>query len=113
MITVEGTETLTFSWELPLEAEWTDIHYFVIECTPHFQHAIKESILDSLTVSLEEFLPGTTYTCSVAAIADGIGDKATESAKTKEGMSKFMNVLLLHQQKTHKILDFSNYKLET
>ena len=85
-ITAEGTETLKFSWELPLEAEWRDIYYFVIECTPHFQHAITESVLDSLTVTLEEFLPGTTYKCSVAATAEKIGDKATASAKTKEGM---------------------------
>ena len=45
-----------------------------------------EIVLDSLAVTLEEFLPGTTYTCSVAAIADGIGDKAAENAKTEEGM---------------------------
>ena len=103
-VTPKGTETLKFSWELPLEAEWSDIHYFDIECTPHFQHAIKESVLDSLTVTLEEFLPGTTYTCSVAAIADGRGDKATESAKTDEGMRAIIATYTI----VHKISNFSN-----
>ena len=87
MITVEGSETLTFSWDLPLETELGDIQYYVIECEPRFQHAITEIVTDT-TATLEEFLPGTTYTCTVAAKADDLGAPAMQTATTEEGKSR-------------------------
>lgn len=85
-ITVGGSETLIFSWGLPLEIEESEIDYYVIECMPHFQHAISKIVLDSQTVTLEEFLPGTTYTCTVAAKGDELGAPARQTATTEEGM---------------------------
>ena len=87
MITVEGSETLTFSWDLPLETELGDVQYFVIECEPHFQHAITEIVTDMMA-TLEEFLPGTMYTCTVAAKADDLGAPAMQTATTEEGKSR-------------------------
>ena len=84
-ITVEGSETLTFSWDLPLEIKLADIDYFVIRCEPTFQHAITEIVLDGFSVTLEEFLPGTTYTCTVQAKSDELGAPAVQTATTDEG----------------------------
>ena len=85
MIDVVGTETLAFNWELPLETTQEDILYYTIECVPHFQHAIIEIVI-GMTAVLEEFLPGTTYTCTVTATTDdGLGAPATQTATTEEG----------------------------
>ena len=85
VITVGGTETLIFSWDLPLEITLDEIDYFVIECNPRFQHDIMEIVIEAFTVTLQEFLPGTTYTCTVAAKSDGLGAPATQTATTDEG----------------------------
>ena len=90
VITVEGEETLTFSWELPLEMEQEDIDYFIIDCEPQFQHDITVRVLEGLTVTLEEFLPGTTYTCTVAANADDLGTPAMQTQTTHVGMQKVL-----------------------
>ena len=85
VITVGGTETLIFSWDLPLEITLDEIDYFVIECNPRFQHDIMEIVINDFTVTLQEFLPGTAYTCTVAAKSDGLGAPATQTATTDEG----------------------------
>ena len=86
MIDVVGLETLAFSWELPLETTQNDILYYTIECVPHFQHAIMEIVNNGMTAVLEEFLPGTSYTCTVTATTDdGLGAPATQTATTEEG----------------------------
>ena len=104
VIIVKGAETLTFSWELPLETEQEDIDYFVIECKPRFQHDITELVMEDLTVTLEEFLPGTTYTCTVAAKADDLGAPATQTATTEEGMCK---ICINHGQDVYIYRDIS------
>ena len=85
VITVEGSETLSFSWELPLDTTMDQIAFFVIRCEPAFQHAIEEIVVGELSVTLEEFLPGTTYTCTVAAKIDELGAPAEQTATTEEG----------------------------
>ena len=85
-IEVLGTETLSFNWELPLDIELNEIDYFVIDCDPSFQHDITEIVLDSFSVTLEEFLPATTYTCTVAAKTNALGAPAMATATTEEGM---------------------------
>lgn len=82
---MEGSETLTFRWDLPLGVTQDLINYFLIRCEPTFQHAISEVVLNDLSVTLEEFLPGTTYTCTVQAKADELGAPATQTATTEEG----------------------------
>ena len=81
---MEGTETLTFSWDLPLEIEFNEIDYFVIDCEPKFQHDITEIVM-GLSATLEEFLPGTTYTCTVTAKTNELGAPAEQTATTEEG----------------------------
>ena len=83
-ITVLGPETLQFSWDLPLDIDFGEIDYFVVECNPKFQHDIAANIMDD-SVILEEFLPGTTYTCTVAAKTNRLGAPATQIATTEEG----------------------------
>lgn len=85
VITVEGTETLTFSWDLPFDITLDEIDYFIISCEPTFQHAILEIVIDEFSVTLEEFLPGTTYNCTVAAKTDELGAPAEQTATTAEG----------------------------
>ena len=85
-IGVIGSETLSFSWGLPLDIDTSEIAYFVIECDPSFQHDITEIVPDSFSVTLTEFLPGTTYTCTVAAKTDAIGAPAMATATTEEGL---------------------------
>ena len=85
-IAVIGSETLAFSWDEPLDIDPDDIQYFVIECEPTFQHDIMETVTGSLNKTLEEFLPGTTYTCTVAAKTSELGAPATQTATTEEGM---------------------------
>ena len=92
-ITVEGTETLTFTWEVPLEIEQEDIDFFVVNCEPRFQHDITVMIMDGFSVTLEEFLPGTTYTCTVRA--GELGAPAMQTATTEEGMLSNVAVLLV------------------
>ena len=82
---MEGSETLTFSWDLPLGVEQEEINYFLIDCEPTFQHDISEIVLNGLSATLEKFLPGTTYTCTVQAKADELGAPATQTATTEEG----------------------------
>ena len=84
-INVTGTETLTFSWELPLSIGLDEIQYFVINCEPKFQHDLTQVVADSFTATLEEFLPGTTYTCTVAAKTNELGAPAVQTATTQEG----------------------------
>ena len=85
-ITVLGSETLQFSWDLPLDIEFEEIDYFVVECNPKFQHDIAANIIGmDNSVILEEFLPGTTYTCTVAAKTNELGAPATQTATTEEG----------------------------
>ena len=84
-ITVEGTETLTFSWDIPLEITPEEIEYYVIECNPRFQHDITSVVINAQTVTLSEFLPGTKYTCTVRAKYSEFGAPAVGSAVTEEG----------------------------
>lgn len=94
-IEVFGTETLSFNWELPLDIDIDEIDYFVVDCNPTFQHDITGTVTDSLSVTLEEFLPGTTYTCTVAAKTDALGAPATATATTEEGIyNQFFDPIL-------------------
>lgn len=111
IITVDGSETLTFSWGLPLEIEEDEIDYYVIECMPHFQHAISEIVLDSQTVTLEEFLPGTTYTCTVAAKGDELGAPARQTATTEEGMKYIPYARMFVVDIFHTYISERNYRI--
>ena len=93
VITVEGTETLSFSWELPLEIELGDIDFFVIDCEPTFQHDITVMVMGGFSVTLEEFLPGTTYTCTVRA--GNLGAPAVQTATTEEGMPNVTILIII------------------
>lgn len=84
---VTGAETLTFSWEVPYDSEDLNIESYTIECNPRFQEEITITVPLPGSITLaEDFLPGTTYTCSVYATnALGDGVAAVQTATTLEG----------------------------
>ena len=84
-IAVAGTESLTFSWNAPYEPE--GILSYTLSCDPTFQNEIIIVIPTEGSITLHDFIPGTTYTCSVYATnVDGPGLSATQTATTLEGM---------------------------
>ena len=90
-ILVTGTETLTFRWDEPYAAGDLNIESYTLFCHPMFQDEISITVPTPDSITLEEdFLPGTTYTCSVFATnVDGDGVTAVQTATTLEGKPNF------------------------
>lgn len=84
-----GPEMLKFSWGLPPGIDVIEqIDFFVIDCEPTFLDDIQVDV-QMLEITLTEFLPGTTYTCTVRAKRDELGSPAVQTATTPEGRSIF------------------------
>ena len=91
-----GTESLTFSWEAPYDSSDLNIESYTLFCHPQFQDEITVTVPTAGTVTLEEeFLPGTTYTCSVYATnAAGDGLTADQTQTTLEGSVQHSFIVL-------------------
>lgn len=85
---VAGTESLTFRWDAPYGSEGLEIVSYTLFCHPRFKDEISVTVPIPGTITLEdEFLPGTTYTCSVYGTNDdGDGVRAVQTAITEDGI---------------------------
>lgn len=97
-IVVTGTETLTFIWDAPYDSDDLEIVSYTLFCHPRFQDEISIIVPIPGTITLDdEFLPGTTYTCSVYGTnADGDGLTAIQTSTTREGIYSSAMVQLSH-----------------
>ena len=82
-----GTESLRFRWDPPYDSDDLNIMSYTIYCNPQFHDEISVTVAFASTIALDsQFIPGTTYTCSVYAtnaVGDGLAAEAT--ATTLEG----------------------------
>jgi hypothetical protein len=101
-IVAAGTESLRFSWEPPYDSDDLNILSYTIYCSPRFHDEISVTVPIAGTVVLEsQFIPGTTYTCSIYATnADGDGSTAVAIATTLEGEG-FLPFLILGDRKVY------------
>ena len=87
IITVEGPNSLSFSWDAPWELYITN---YIIRCTPQLEGVpapppVNQSAALPLTATIYGLAPGVTYNCSVAAMNDvGEGIPAEDTAMTEE-----------------------------
>ena len=65
---VEGV-SLTFSWEEP--AGDNSIQYYVLACTVDGEEALRFPLQPILEITVEELMPSTDYTCTIAAATSG------------------------------------------
>ena len=95
-VVATGTESLQISWEAPYDSADLNILSYTISCDPQFHDEISVTVPVATTIVLEsQFIPGTTYTCSVYATnADGNGIAAEATAITLEGQILAIQILI-------------------
>ena len=90
VLTVAGTESLTFSWIAPYNADAVTILFYTLSCNPTFQNDIIVVVPMEGNITLHDFIPGTTYTCTVYATTnEGPGLGISKTSTTVEGTSLF------------------------
>ena len=89
-ITVEGPNSLSFSWAVPSPMVGNPITNYIVRCTPQLEGIptpapVNQSASLPLTATINGLAPGVTYDCSVAAINSvGEGAPAENTATTEE-----------------------------
>ena len=90
MITVEGPNSLSFSWNASASEEGLNISNYIVRCTPQLEGIptpapVNQSASLPLTATIDDLTSGVTYNCSVAAMNDvGEGIPAEDTAMTEE-----------------------------
>ena len=91
MITVEGPNSLSFSWDAPAPIEGVNsITNYIVRCTPQLEGiptpaAVNQSVSEPLSARIDDLASGVLYRCSVAAMNNvGEGMPAEDTATTEE-----------------------------
>ena len=91
MITVEGPNSLSFSWDAPAPIEGVNpVTNYIVRCTPQLEGiptpaAVTQGASPPLTAMIDDLASGVLYSCRVAAMNNvGEGIPAEDTATTDE-----------------------------